>query len=78
MPDIIDPGSGSGGIANVETDGTIEGIGTVGDPLRLYGVVNRVIDQDISLTSGLVMINHNISINAGSTISTSGGTIYLV
>jgi len=72
-------GGGGGGLSTVETDETISGDGSEAAPLRNYGIVNRVIDQDLVVGDGQVMINHNILLDDGVTISTEGdGSIYLV
>lgn len=71
--------SSSGGLSTVFTDNTIEGDGSSLDPLRYYGVMNSLIDQDIVVKADQVMINHGLIIGAGSSIDVeAGGAIILL
>ena len=72
-------GGGGGGGGAVETDSTIEGAGSTADPLRLYGIVNSCIDQNLTIQTDQVMVNKQITVKAGSTVSIeSGGQLHLL
>ena len=74
-------GTGGGGLATVETDNTIEGDGSEAAPLHLYGVVNSVIVDPVTVLDGQVMINNEIVIdesNGGSLDIEPGGELILL
>jgi len=71
-------GGGAGGGA-VSTDETISGDGETATPLRSYGIVNSLIDQDVTVAANQTMINHQIDIDEGSTIDVeTGGQLHLI
>lgn len=69
-----------GGISGtISTDNTIQGTGTVPDPLRLHGIINGIIDELLVVQSGERMINSRIDITAGGMIDIQpGGYVELI
>lgn len=69
-----------GGISGaVSTDNTIQGDGTISDPLRSHGIINGIIDELLVVQSGERMINSRIDIIAGGMIDIQpGGYVELI
>ena len=71
--------SGGGGLSTVETDNTIDGDGSVAEPLHLYGIVNSAIADPLVVQDNQVMINSEISfINGGTLKVNTGGKLLLL
>lgn len=71
--------SGGGGLSTVETDNTIDGDGSVAEPLHLYGLVNSLIADELTVQDNQVLINSEITIALGSSITIEpGGQVILL